>query len=57
MFLQTCLNLDGLVHQGGKVSEVMNQERELDIRVESITELLLPTSISSNVFFSIAGQV
>ena len=35
----------------------MSSKRKLEVRVESITELFLSTSISGYVFFSIAGQV
>ena len=49
--------MNGLVHQGSEVGKVMCKECELDIGLKSITELFLPTCISGNVFFSIAGQV
>ena len=48
-FLKTSLNLNGLVHQSG---EVMHQEHELDVSLESLKELFLLTSISYNVFLA-----
>ena len=52
--LQTCLNLDSLIHQGGKIWEVVSQKSKVNIWVKTFTEFLLPASISCNVFLSIA---
>jgi hypothetical protein len=49
------LNPDGLVHESGKVSEILSSKSKVNVRVEPIEELLLSKSISGNVFFSIAG--
>ena len=49
------LNPDSLVHESGKVGEVLSSKSKLEVWVKSTTELVLSTSISWNVFFSIAG--
>jgi hypothetical protein len=54
VFLQASFYLDILIHQGGEINKVLNKECKLDVRVEPFMELLLPTSISGDVFFSIA---
>jgi hypothetical protein len=54
VFLQAGFNLDSLIHQGGEISKVLDKECKLDVGVEPFTELLLPTGISGDVFFSIA---
>src|SRR4051812_38034540 len=57
VFLQTSFDIDGLIHQGGEISKVVHYKCKLDVSLKAVTELLLSTCISSNVFFSIAGQV
>src|ERR1044071_2172133 len=51
------LDSDSLVHHGGKVGEIMNGKSEPEVGVEATTELLLPASISGDLFFRIAREV
>jgi hypothetical protein len=48
------LKSDSLVHERGKVSEILSSKCKLEVWVESTEKLLLSTSISGYVFFSIA---
>src|SRR3954464_3510496 len=51
------LQSDGLVHNGGEVGEDVLCKGKLEIWVESITELLLPSSIIWEVATRIAREV
>src|SRR3954466_9462045 len=51
------LDGDSLVHQGGEVGEIMNGMSEPEVWIEATTELLLPASISGDLFFRIAREV
>src|SRR4051812_23317332 len=50
------LKSDGLVHHRGEVGESVQSQCKLEICVDSIMELLLPTCIIGEVAFSIAGE-
>src|SRR4051812_11029567 len=51
------LDGDSLVHHGGEVGELMNGRSEPEVWIEATTELLLPASISGDLFFCIAREV
>src|ERR1041385_5201258 len=51
------LDCDSLVHHGGEVGEIMNGKRKPEVWIEATTKLLLPTSISRDIFFRIAREV
>src|SRR3954466_13951641 len=50
------LKSDSLINHGGEVGEDVQSQCKLEICVESITELLLPTCIIGEVTCSIAGE-
>src|SRR4051812_23702980 len=51
------LDGDSLVHHGGEIGKIMNGKSEPEVWIEATTELLLPASISGDLFFRIAREV
>src|ERR1041385_8166649 len=51
------LDGDSLVHHGGEVGKIMNGKSEHEVWIEATTELLLPASISGDLFFRIEREV